>query len=783
MKKWLAPVVLLLGLGHPVKTSAQSINFDNSTTRAVVVGISDYFDGKIPDLRFADKDAEAFAAYLQSPAGGSLGNEQIILLTNAKATTAQFSAGLDWLIEQSKSGDEAIIYFSGHGDVETSTIMNWGFLLTYSTPPTNYIAGAFPIYYLQSVIATLSQKNVKVVMISDACHAGKLAGSEFGGTQATALNLSKQFANEVKIMSCQPEEQWGGGRGAFSFNLIEGLTGLADKNNDGTVKLLEIENYLEEVVPRETAPQSQIPMTIGSKASTIALVDAASLTTLKLQKSTEMLSLAKVETKGYEEKVLVKVDTIVQELYAAFLAAIEHGELLAPSGRSANDLYERLVLEESLKPLHGFMKRNLAAALHDKAQAAINLYLSTDKLELEKRSRLDSSYFQYPKYLSRAADLLGEGHYMYRNLKAKQYYFEGLVIRLQRDFISTDKGVPWDTTMTAKALELQYKALEYESRAAFIYHELGNLNRGNGNVQKALEYSQKSAELSPKWGLTLNYYGNDLIWGAGKIEEGISMYKRALMVAPHYTDLYASIVNGYLKMHRYDEAEDWFDKAIKFDLSYHSLLSIFYHYQKLGWFEKCEIVARKMVSSTHYSKSQRQNSYSYLGEALLLLKKNEEALAIFLALDQGKDSLDLSTAYFHAYIGLTKINLGHGSEGLIELKAVCDKYPEATSLSTILGQGFLKLKRYDEAAMHFNKVLEIGESSGYLSKNSQLYELVWTCAFENETSLALQWLETILKVGYDDFERLQFDRVLEDVRMTQQFKDLMLKYFPEQAKD
>ncbi len=34
-------------------------------TYAVVVGISDYQDSGIPDLRFADKDAEAFANYLR----------------------------------------------------------------------------------------------------------------------------------------------------------------------------------------------------------------------------------------------------------------------------------------------------------------------------------------------------------------------------------------------------------------------------------------------------------------------------------------------------------------------------------------------------------------------------------------------------------------------------------------------------------------------------------------------------------------------------------------------
>jgi hypothetical protein len=87
-------------------------------TYAVVVGISDYQDKDIPDLRFADRDAEAFANFLRSQAGGSLDGDHLKLLTNSEATLGQFAAALDWLMEVTKEGDNAIVYFSGHGDVE-----------------------------------------------------------------------------------------------------------------------------------------------------------------------------------------------------------------------------------------------------------------------------------------------------------------------------------------------------------------------------------------------------------------------------------------------------------------------------------------------------------------------------------------------------------------------------------------------------------------------------------------------------------------------------------------
>ena len=49
----------------------------SGATYAVVVGISDYQDKDIPDLRYADKDAEAFANFLRSEAGGDVYKRQI----------------------------------------------------------------------------------------------------------------------------------------------------------------------------------------------------------------------------------------------------------------------------------------------------------------------------------------------------------------------------------------------------------------------------------------------------------------------------------------------------------------------------------------------------------------------------------------------------------------------------------------------------------------------------------------------------------------------------------
>jgi len=252
MKKHTSFFFLFILFGY--FTNAQSINVESGTTRAVVVGISDYQDENITDLNYAHKDAEVFVNFLRSPAGGNLEDNHIKLLLNEDATQGKLGMALYWLMEESKEGDRAIIYFSGHGDVEKKIFGQPGYLLCWDAPSKVYMfGGTLDLDGLKRIVTTLS-KNIKakVILITDACRAGKLAGSEIGGAQATTASLKEQYANELKILSCQPTEfslegeQWGGGRGAFSYHLIEGLNGLADKNGDLQVNLYEIGRYLED---------------------------------------------------------------------------------------------------------------------------------------------------------------------------------------------------------------------------------------------------------------------------------------------------------------------------------------------------------------------------------------------------------------------------------------------------------------------------------------------------------------------------------------------------------
>lgn len=532
----------------PIANSQQPIAPKN--TYAVVIGISDYQDPGIPDLKYADRDARAFAHWLRSPEGCNLPDSNIVLLENTTATNSKMIMSLDWLIEASKPGDRAFIYFSGHGDVERVTKFNLGYLLGYDSPPAVYGAGAFSLNYLQAILSTLSENGVQVIVITDACHAGKLAGSSVNGTKVTSMQLSQQFANEIKIMSCQPEEyslegeQWGGGRGCFSYHLEDALYGFADSNADATVDLRELRRYLEDHVSAEAAPQSQVPLVNGPIQLRLTSVNNNALAMRKTPRKNSSVPFMNIENKGVESLLLEEADTTVQRLYAQFLVALDSGHLLQPTGQSADDYFRSLLERQEAIALAGTMKRKLAAALIEEGQSIINKVLKTDPDVLDNIWANRVRYDHLPSYFQRATEILGENHYAYRDLKAKEYYFKAMTIRKEN---YPDSSNAWLTSEKRKWLG---KSLEMDSSAAVVFMEMGNTHPLKS--KETINYLNKAASLAPQWALVSLYLGLNT---SGK--EAIYYYKKAIEFDSSFLKPYNWISWKYENIGLPDSARFW----------------------------------------------------------------------------------------------------------------------------------------------------------------------------------------------------------------------------------
>ena len=307
------------GLGMPADEKIRP----QGKTYALIVGISKYQNTDIPSLQYPDKDAYAFYQYLKS---AGVDTSDIILLLNDKAKDAEFWADVNYFTEVTKPNDKLYIYFSGHGDVESKTITKDAYLLPYDAPKITYASGAISIYLLKGYLETISANGVQVIFISDACHAGNLAGGR-AGMEATASVLKDQWQDEIKILSCQPGElslegkQWGGGRGLFSYELINGLAGKADKNKDGKVTLRELNIYLTDKVPDGASPIAQNPVLEGKPETIMSTDNEKVLDRINNTGSSNILSM--VDIKGFDAAWLKSTSAAIKSNYASFKACMD----------------------------------------------------------------------------------------------------------------------------------------------------------------------------------------------------------------------------------------------------------------------------------------------------------------------------------------------------------------------------------------------------------------------------------------------------------------------------
>jgi len=228
---------------------------------AVVVGISSYKN--VPpegQLRFAHRDAEDFAAFLRTPGGGGFPANQVKLLLNQSATLSAIRTAIGtWLVRSVEPDDVVYIFFAGHGIVEGERD---GYLLAHDSDPQNLYATALQVSELDRIITERLHARI-VVLMADACHAGQLGWTSRGAPEMAAINLyldevGKSGAGVVRLLASRANERsfedprWGGGHGAFTHFLLEGLKGKADRDKDRLVRINELVGYLSEVVPEET---------------------------------------------------------------------------------------------------------------------------------------------------------------------------------------------------------------------------------------------------------------------------------------------------------------------------------------------------------------------------------------------------------------------------------------------------------------------------------------------------------------------------------------------------
>lgn len=272
---------------------------------AVVVGVGDYQDPGIRDLRFSEADAQALYEFLLDPEGGGFPEDHVRLLLGSEATQQAIRAAFGWLIEAAGEDDLVVFYFSGHGSYDTDFNGDEedGFdeyLVPYDAKPDNLYGTAVRDDEIGDWLSSLASRCVLLVL--DTCFSGgamrTVRGFDNPARRAGPGNrVFTDLVGEGRLFLASSQEgepsyeDEGLGHGVFTYFLLKGLgregAPEADADGDGRVMVEELKAYLEQRVPtyvRDTLHERpQHPLLEGD------------------------LSLAKLAITGYGRKLLGEV--------------------------------------------------------------------------------------------------------------------------------------------------------------------------------------------------------------------------------------------------------------------------------------------------------------------------------------------------------------------------------------------------------------------------------------------------------------------------------------------
>lgn len=237
-------------------------DFRRPNAFALVVGVGKYKKDGITPLKYASADAEAVRDYLYSV--GGFPKENIELVTDASATLAEFNGKLGRLKRNVRKDSLVVVYFSGHGVADNNGVP---YLLLHDSDQNIVEDTGYAVSKLKNQLNQLPTKNILVAL--DACYTGDgvkqegmkgLVRVEKDTTQTSAVILNA--SRETQASWEYPDKS----HGIFTYFMLKGMRGVADKNGDGYVDVQELFNYLEQEVPpiaRQKHGAQQEPVKYG----------------------------------------------------------------------------------------------------------------------------------------------------------------------------------------------------------------------------------------------------------------------------------------------------------------------------------------------------------------------------------------------------------------------------------------------------------------------------------------------------------------------------------------
>ncbi len=244
-------------------------------TWALVVGVSKF--QRLPSdlwLQYPETDARMFARFVQSPRGGGVPAEQLLVMTNEQATSAGVREAFSNFLKKPGKDDTVFILFASHGLAGE----RGAYVLTYDSDTENLANTAIPMAELRAMVEDELKRAGHVVFLADVCHAAAIAGQKTDAVSGAVAGLGDAPGEMLGLMAARPKEvsfegpEYGGGHGAFTWSVLRGLSGEADLDKDGFVSAGELIDFVTGDVAKLTK-RKQNPRDFGNMENGTKLAD------------------------------------------------------------------------------------------------------------------------------------------------------------------------------------------------------------------------------------------------------------------------------------------------------------------------------------------------------------------------------------------------------------------------------------------------------------------------------------------------------------------------------
>jgi tetratricopeptide (TPR) repeat protein len=688
-------------------------------TSALLVGISQYQKLTKQDwLAYADADASSFADFLRSARGGSIPSAQIQLLTNQSATTAAIRNGLYQFLNDAGKDDTIILLIAAHGVVDDKT--GEAYIVTNDSDPQDLRSTALLMAEIQKVMYDRLSKVSRAFVYVDVCRAGTIGTIRSNNINRVMEQVLKAPGELLGFMASRSTEyswegpNWGGGHGAFSYFILQGLAGEADEagNKDGVVDVSELLDYVRVKVKESTRDEQhpvEISVTVRNRFE-LADTGKPGITLLPwspIQKGPGRGRGLRPQTPA---PARTKREIAREQDLADFEDAIDAGRIVPETPGSAFNL-----LRDRLKPRfnreqYRVAENELRVALENQGQQVLLRYLEGDAVPQTLDSfESGARFFQAARLLTPESSVL----------ESKDLFCRGRALIFEKRY--------------SDSIALLERAARIDPKGAYVFNALGINYLETSRFDLAIAAFRDAIRLAPHWAYPLHNLALAFT-ETGDYVGAIRSYETAMKVAPGYAYLPYSLGLLYHRLNMRKQAEQYYRQSLTLDPNLASALNALgLLYSTAGKLQSAEKNYREAMAKTSdptlprhnlalllvHQKGRQQQAFElwrkniaenpgYVPSHLVLAQelnrsgRRDEAIAEYRAIIQ------LKPDYLGAYVELAHLLLAASkvSDAIEVLQNAVKRLPLNSFLQEELGDAYLAANRREDANAAFAKSLE-----------------------------------------------------------------------------